>query len=211
MKGNPKKSGGSAPSGYGTAAGYTLGGGEGAAPVAVPRKVQSVVTQWIRTFDRINSLMGVVTFGAASSNVISLPAWLTASGSNWGALAGAYDEFQVESVRIRFSPVNQYNGTFGMNFPYLIAYDNDGGMPITPSVAQLAQYRACRMLSSGNDEEIVFEYSPQATGLWFNCSLPTTWPPQIGILPVTNQPSFIGNTPVVALYLEFKCRFRGVR
>jgi len=179
--------------------------------VSVPRRVQSVAVQWIRTNDQIISASGVVTFKSSAAPIVSLYGTMTGGSGNWAALAGIYDEFQVESIRVRFSPCNQYNGTFGMNFPYVIAYDNDGDMPITPSVALLGQYRTARMLSSGNDEEIVYNYSPQAANLWFNVTTPSAWPPQLGMLPMTNQPSFTGATPIVQLYIEYKVRFRGIR
>jgi len=174
--------------------------------VTVPRGVQSQSKQWLRGTDAVAIASGIFNFASSGTPLITLSTWLTNSG-NWSTLTNVYDEFRPLRVRMKYTPSNKYVAVF--NFPFLLAYDNDGDLIAGASVAQVAQYRTSKQVSSSDEFEICYEWSPPATDTWLNIAVPTTWKPQLLAIPTVALGSVVQATGSI-LY-EIEVVFRGVR
>lgn len=119
-----------------------------------------------------------------------------------------FDEFVPISVRVRGAhslPV----GTF--NQPFLLSYDNDGGAPVSPTLASVAQYRTCKAIASSNDWELKYVFSPPAKGVWYNVQSPTAFQAQLVSFPTVPVASSSGFLAFSSILYEFEVLFRGVR
>jgi len=186
----------------------SLGAGEGETIVAVPRAMQTSTRAYILGADALGTNSMVWQFQSAVGPVLNLSAWLSASGTNWSQMAAMWDEFQPISVRVRGThslPIGSYSQ------PYLLAYDNDGGAPVSPTLPSVAQYRTCKSIASSTDWELKYVFSPPAKGLWYNVQSPAQFLPQLVTYPLTTLASSSSFLAMTNLLFEFEVLFRGIR
>lgn len=179
----------------------TLGAGVGGTVVTIPRSLQMVTTRRISIWETLQTnAVGLFTFTRSGTFNALLTAEMQASAS-WPGIVSAYDEFQVESVHIRFAPCGP---PMSVTSPYLLAYDV-GNMPLGSPDA-ISAYATTKLMSGLYDGELEYKIPPTSTGIWYTTDSPFSWTASLAASVLIPPPP---NTIFVGMLMSFTVRLRG--
>jgi hypothetical protein len=155
--------------------------------------------------DTLENVAGVVRFATSVGQQVNFADWLTTTDVWVNAVNNVFDEWRPVRVRVQYVPLNRYTGS---GFPMLLVYDNDGGLPVTPTILSYSAYRTAKLVTTTDPFELEYEWSPPARDLWFNVNNPTAWTSELGLCVTTA----VGSTnPQGVFYFEVELEARGVR
>jgi len=205
----PRNKGGKQATGRGTHLGAPTDG----KVIAVPLRSQQTTRIRVRAFDQVVADgSGIAAFATVGVPIVSPCTWLSTAGACpvWQDLKLVYDEYRINSIRVRWTPVNRYNNS-NHTGPMVLAFDADN-IPTAPSsYAQVGTYTTAVEVSANDPFEVVWTVPQAAAAVWYDVngvgSVATAQPGQFIMYSLNLDPS----VNYGLLSMEMDISVRGVR